>query len=81
MRVEKKLFSIIEEKNKATCSMWVYPNEIREYLYFLDTMYQVRPAHMPEAEDRLITIYNISKSDARLVVQFWRYVKTPGSIN
>ena len=53
----------------------------REYLYFLDTMYQVRPAHMPEAEDRLITIYNISKSDARLVVQFWRYVKTPGSIN
>lgn len=36
---------------------------------------------LAEAEDRLTSIYNVSKKDARLVVLIWRYIKTPGTIN
>lgn len=56
-------------------------DEIHECLYLLDTIFQVRPDRISKAEDSLMRVYNISEKDARLIVQFWHYVKTPGSIN
>jgi hypothetical protein len=57
------------------------PGEIRECLYLLDTIYQVRPDRMSQAEKPLIRVYNISEQDARLIVRFWHYIKTPNTIN
>lgn len=54
------------------------PNEIRECFYFLDTVYQVRPERIGEAEDNLIKIYGVSEKDARTLKQLWIYVQEEG---
>ena len=54
------------------------PNEIQECFYFLDTVYQVRPERIGEAEDHLIKIYGVSKNDARMLKELWVYVQEEG---
>lgn len=50
-------------------------NEIRECFYFLDTVYQVSPGRIGEAENHLIKIYGVSEKDARMLKQLWVYVQ------
>ena len=54
------------------------PCEIRECLFFLDTVYQVRPERIAAAEHQLIKIYGVSDENARMLKELWVYVQEEG---